>query len=159
VAVALAVCILITWLVICILSIIPKSLKDVDLIFIYFVNTIFELSVFTIFHINLRWINVGGRIDQSFADLVLRLIMIPLVFVISTQVLFYSIRIWKWVITGAIILLFILFSKLLEKFGILHLSSHWKVFYTFIMFCCYALLSWLMGWFMILLDKKEGEKA
>jgi hypothetical protein len=157
--VALAICILITWLVICIFSIIPKSLKDVDMIFIYFINTIFELSVFTIFHINMRWINVGARIDQSLADLVLRLIMIPLVFVISTQVLFYSIRIWKWVITAGIILLFIPFSKLLEKLGVVHLSSHWNVFYTFIMFCCYALLSWLMGWFMILLDKKEGEKA
>jgi Ni/Fe-hydrogenase subunit HybB-like protein len=85
--------------------------------------------------------------------------MIPLVFVISTQVLFYSISFWKWVITGIIILLFIPFSKLLEKFGVLHLSSHWNVFYTLIMFCSYALLSWLMGWFMILLDKKEGEKA
>ncbi|MED1205517.1 hypothetical protein [Heyndrickxia acidicola] len=155
---AFAICVLITWFVICTLSIIPKTFKAVDLIFIYFLNTIFELSIFSLFHINLHWFNVGTSTELAFADLVLRLVMVPLVFVIATQILFYSVGAWKWLVQVVIILLFIPFSKFLEYLKILHLTQHWNMFYTILMFFSYAFFSWLMGKFMIFLDRKEGEQ-
>ncbi|UOF90219.1 hypothetical protein LSG31_20545 [Fodinisporobacter ferrooxydans] len=151
---ALAISVFITWLVIIILSLIPKKLSELDMVFLYFVNTIFELSIFTIVHLNLRWIDVSDSVEKSFADLVLRIIMNPLLIIISSNVLLYSWKIAKWVIVGGMILSFIFLQKLFEWLGIVTLH-HWNIFYTLVMFACYVAFSRFMAWWIVRADPKE----
>lgn len=154
---SVGVCALITWIVLIIFTVMPKKLSELDMIFLYFVNTIFELSVFTIVHINLKWLTVSHGVEESFADLILRLIMIPVVFVIATNILLYSWKFLKWMILIGIIIFFIMLSFLLEKLGVIILN-HWNIFYTIIMFSSYAVFSRLMAWFIVNAGRKEVKK-
>jgi hypothetical protein len=151
---SLAICVLITWLVIIVLSLIPKKLSRIEMVFVYFVNTIFELSIFTILHINLKWIDVSHSVEKSFADLVLRLIMIPLVFVITANILMYSWKFLKWLIIVVIILCFLLMQAMIIRLGILTIL-HLNAIYTFILFSSYAVFSSLMAWFICNVDGKD----
>lgn len=145
---SLAICVLITWLVIIILSLIPKKLSEIEMVFVYFTNTIFELSIFTILHINLKWIQISRIPEKSIADLVFRLVMIPLVFVITANILLYSWKFLKWIIVLAIILSFFVINFLIVKLGILT-PHHWNYLYTFLLFSSYTVFSSLMAWFII----------
>lgn len=151
---SLAICIFITWLAFIILSVIPKKLSVQDMVFLYFVNTIFELSIFTILHINLQWLVVSRSVEHSFADLSFRLFMIPIVFVITANILLYSWKIWKWIIVGSIIFSFLFIHFLIHKLGILT-THHWNWLYTIILFIIYALFSSGMAWFIVKVDMKE----
>lgn len=155
---SIAICVLITWVVIIILSLIPKKLSELEMIFLYFVNTIFNLSVFTVLHVNLKWIVVNHSVEKSIADLVLRLIMIPLVFVLTSNILLYSWKFLKWVIVIAIILGFNLLGKLLEGLGVISFE-HWNVIYNTLMFSSYAIFSRLMAWVIVNVDRKEVKKV
>lgn len=154
---SLAVCVLITWLVIIVLSLIPKKLDEIEMVFLFFVNTIFELSIFTVFHVNLKWIEVNDSIEKSFADLVLRLGLIPITFIITTNILLYSWKYLKWIIVIAIILAFLFMNKLIEWLGILTLNQ-WNLFYTVIVFSSYAVFSRIMAWFIMKVGRREVNK-
>ncbi|WP_108671640.1 hypothetical protein [Peribacillus acanthi] len=155
---SLAICVLITWIVIIILHAIPKKLSELDMVFLYFMNTIFEVSIFTILHINLNKLVVSHDVEKSFADLVIRLIMIPLVFVITANILLYSWKYLKWFIVIAIIFSFILMQKLLEWLEIIK-TSQWNIGKTLLLFSCYALFSSLMAWMISRVDEKEVTKT
>ncbi|HJV31395.1 MAG TPA: hypothetical protein VJ558_04310 [Bacillales bacterium] len=148
-----AICVLMTWFVIIVFSLIPKKLTVLDMIFVYFVNTIFELSVFTILHINLKWLEVSHDVEKSLADLVLRIIMIPLVFVITANLLMYSRNFLKWTIVTVIIFSFLLIEALIHKLGILT-THHWNAVYTLVLFSSYTIFSSLMAWFISNVDKR-----
>jgi hypothetical protein len=152
--VSLAVCVLITWIVMIILSLIPKKLSELDMIFLYFVNTIFELSIFTILHVNLKWIIVNHSVEKSLADLVFRLFMIPFVFIITSNILLYSWKFLKWIIVFGIILCFLLVGLLIRQLGIIT-TPHWKLIYTVLMFSSYAAFSRFMAWVIVVVDRKE----
>jgi hypothetical protein len=156
--VILAICVLITWFVIIILSLIPKKFSELDMVFLYFVNTIFELSIFTVLHVNLKWIVVNHSVEKSIADLVFRLIMIPLVFIITSNILLYSWKFLKWIIVIAMILSFILMQGLLERLGVIT-THHWNVIYNFLMFSSYAIFSRFMTWVIVNVDRKEVKKV
>ncbi|WP_163099230.1 hypothetical protein [Peribacillus alkalitolerans] len=155
---SLAICVLITWVVIIVLHLIPKKLSELDMIFLYFVNTIFELSIFTILHINLHRISVNHDVEKSLADLTIRLIMIPLVFVITANLILYSWKKLKWLIVIAIILSFILMGKLMESLDIIK-THNWHIAYTILLFSSYALFSSVMAWLITRVDQKEVKKA
>ena len=151
---SLAVCVLITWVVIIAFSLIPKKLDEIEMVFLFFVNTIFELSIFTIFHVNLKWILVNHSVEKSFADLVLRVVMIPVVFIITTNILLYQWKFLKWVIVAAIIAGFLIINILVQKLGILK-THHWNPLYTLILFSSYAVFSRIMvGLFNMLAKEK-----
>lgn len=151
---SLAICVFITWLAFIILSLIPKKLSVQDMVFLYFVNTIFELSIFTILHINLQWLVVSRSVEHSFADLTFRLFMIPIVFVITANILLYSWKIWKWVIAGSIIFGFLVIHILVNKLGILT-THHWNWLYTMSLYTIYAVFSSGMAGFIKKVDTKE----
>jgi hypothetical protein len=154
---SLAICTLITWLVIIVFSLIPKKLDEIEMVFLFFVNTIFELSIFTIFHVNLKWLEVNHSMEKSFADLVLRIGLIPIVFIITSNILLYSWKYLKWIIVLAIILAFLLINKLIVWLGILT-TTHWNLLYTLIVFSSYAVFSRLMAWFIIKVGRREVHK-
>ena len=151
---SLAISILISWIVIIIASLIPKKLSEQDMVFLFFVNTIFELSIFTILHINLKWIHVSRTIENSFADLSFRLVTDPLVFVMTANIMLYSWKIMKWIIVSAIILSFLLLGQLLERLGVLSLEN-WNNFFAIILFTSYAAFSSGMAWFIVYVGKKD----
>jgi hypothetical protein len=152
--VSLAICVFISWIVIIVFSLIPKKFSEQDMVFLFFVNTIFQLSIFTILHVNLKWLYVSRTVEHSLADLVCRLIMIPLVFVITANILLYSWKVLKWIIVVAIILSFLLLGQLLSKLGVLSMH-HWNAFYGISLFTSYAIFSSFMGWFISNVDEKE----
>lgn len=155
---AVAVCVLITWLVIIIFSLIPKKLTELEMVILFFVNTIFELSVFTILHVNLKWLIVSQTVEKSFADLVIRLLMIPFIFLITTNILLYSWKFLNWIIVAIIISSFLLLQILLENLGVLK-THHWNMFSTILLFCGYAIFSQLVAWLIVHVDLKEVNKV
>ena len=154
---SLAVCVLITWIVFIIFSLIPKKLSELDMIFLYFVNTIFELSIFTILHVNLNWIVVSHSVEKALADLVLRLFMIPFIFIITSNILLYSWKFLKWITVCAIILSFLLMGHLIERLGIIT-TNHWNYVYNVLLFSSYAAFSRIMAWVIVQVDRKEVKK-
>lgn len=151
---SLAICTFITWLVIIVLSLISKKLSEIEMVFVYFVNTIFEIIIFAILNTNLNWIEVNHNVEKAFADLVLRFFMVPLVFVITANILMYSWKYLKWIIVFIIILSFLLMQVLLSKLGIL-CTHNWNAIYTLVLFSIYALFSSLMAWFIRNVDGKD----
>ncbi|MDP4107937.1 MAG: hypothetical protein Q8935_23690 [Bacillota bacterium] len=151
---SLAICTFITWLVIIVLSLISKKLSEIEMVFVYFVNTIFEIIIFAILNTNLNWIEVNHNVEKAFADLVLRFFMVPLVFVITANILMYSWKYLKWIIIFTIILSFLLMQALLSKLGIL-CTHNWNVIYTLVLFSIFALFSSLMAWFIRNVDGKD----
>jgi hypothetical protein len=156
--VSLAICVLITWFVIIVLTHIPKRLSELDMLFLYFVNTIFELSIFTVLHVNLKWIVVNHSFEESIADLVLRLIMIPLAFIITSNILLYPGKLLKRVIVVIIILSFIPLQVLVKKLGIIA-TPHLNTVYSLLMFSSYAIFSRFMAWVIVSVGRKEVKKV
>lgn len=155
---SLAIIVFITWLFIILLSKIPKRLSEHDMIFLFFVNTIFELSIFTLMHLNFNWIVVSHNVEKSIADLVMRLILNPLTFIITTNFLLYPRKFLKWILMGGMLLYFILMERLLEWLGVLTVH-HWKPWLSILMFSSYAVFSRLMAWFITNVDRKEVKKV
>ena len=142
-----AVCVFITWSVILILSVIPKKLSEQEMIFLFFVDTIFELSIFTVFHLNFHWMLVSHSVEKSISDLVIRLVWVPVMLVIASNVSLYSSRFFRWGIVVAVVLSGIAIQKVQEWLGILT-TPHWNVVYTALMFFSYVAFSRLMTWFI-----------
>lgn len=151
---SLGISVLLSWSVIIILTLIPKKLSELEMVFLYFTNIIFELSIFTIFHLNLQYIQVSNDIEKSFSDLVLRIIMIPTVLLISSNVLLYSWKYLKWIIVAMMVLSFILIQKLIEWLGIIT-TTNLNAGYTVIMFSTYVAFSRVMVWWIKRADPKE----
>lgn len=151
---SLGISVLLSWSVIIILTLIPKKLSELEMVFLYFTNIIFELSIFTIFHLNLQYIQVSNDIEKSFSDLVLRIIMIPTVLLISSNVLLYSWKYLKWIIVAMMVLSFILIQKLIEWLGIIT-TTNLNAGYTVIMFSTYEAFSRVMVWWIKRADPKE----
>gem|GEM_PF-7117223 len=145
---------LFTWAVIVILSLIPKKLSELESVFLYFSNLIFEISVFTILHLNLQIIQVSNETEKSFADLVLRIIMIPTVMMIASNVMLYAWRYLKWILVALMILSFLGVQKLIEGLGILT-TTNWHAGYTVIMFSAYAAFSRAAVWWIQRAGRKE----
>jgi hypothetical protein len=156
--VALAICVLITWIVVIILSLIPKKLTQLEMVYLFFVNTIFELSLFTLLHVNLRWITVNLSVEKSFADLTMRLFMIPLALIISTNILLYSWKFLKWVIVLGIIFFFNSIGDLLEWLGVLKFHS-WNRMDNSLLFIIYITFSRFMAWVITHVGQEEVKKA
>ncbi|GMA60469.1 hypothetical protein NZD89_12720 [Alicyclobacillus fastidiosus] len=153
---SLAVCVFITWCVILILALIPKKLTALEMVFLFFVCTIFELSAFTLFHLNLHWMDVSKSVEKALADLVMRLICVPVVLVITSNFLLYSSRLLKWCLVAVVVLSGVMLQKSLVWLGILT-TPHWNVGYTAFMFCGYITFARLMTWFIIYIKKTEGK--
>ncbi|TVY11973.1 hypothetical protein [Paenibacillus cremeus] len=150
---SLAICVFITCCTLITLTLIPKKLSELDMVFVYFSSTIFELSIFTIFHVNLNWIAVNPSVETSFADLVLRLIHIPLLLLISTNILLYNWKVLKWLIVAGMLLICLPMQVLLERLQIIS-TPHWNVFHTLVTFAGYMAFSRWMAWWIRYVGRK-----
>ncbi|KIL39660.1 hypothetical protein SD70_18640 [Gordoniibacillus kamchatkensis] len=143
----------VTWMAVTFFSIIPKKIPPFETIFLFCVNTIFELSIFSILHLNLKFIVVEPGIGNGIADLMLRLIELPLLLVASSNILLYSNKV-KWCWVALIILFTLLVQQTLEWMDIITFQR-WNIMYTGIYMCVNVAFSSMMTWVITSLDKKE----
>lgn len=128
------------WIVIILVCLIPKKLSEKDMVILYFFNTIFVVSTLTILNLNVRYLTVSRSVEKVFAVFACQYILIPLLLVISANVLMYASKWLKWGCTAAIVVGIVLFQKLLESMGVLFFN-HWNLFYSLVMAICFVLLS------------------
>lgn len=149
----LAVCVLITWFIFIFLSLLPKKLSDHDMIFLYFMNTIFEVSIFTVLSINVKWISASHDVEKSIAGIVIRFIMIPILFVILTNFLFHSSKYIKWILLIIIFLYYLWVKWLLISLGIIAFQQ-WNFIYESLLFIICTIFSCGTAW---VISRVEGE--
>ncbi|WP_274361533.1 hypothetical protein [Paenibacillus thermotolerans] len=141
-----------TWIAVTVFSLIPKKLTVSENIVLFFYNTIFELSVFTILHVNLKLIVVEPGIGNGIADLMFRLIELPLVLVATSNILLYSSDV-KW-LGVALIVLFTLLVQLVAVYVGIVSFHHWNIIYSAISMCANVLFSRIITWAITSLDRK-----
>jgi hypothetical protein len=141
-----------TWIAITVFSLIPKKTSLFETIFLFSVNTIFELSVFSILHVNLKFIVVEPGMGNGIADLMFRLIELPLLLVASSNILLYSTKL-KWCAVALIVVFTLIVQQTLVYLGIISFH-HWNIFYSGIGMCVNVLFSRIMTWFITSLDRK-----
>lgn len=150
----LAACVFITWSVIVVLALIPKRLTEPEMVFLFLVNTIFELSLFTVFSLNLHWLVVSSSVESSIANLVIRLLCIPLALVIVSNTMLHRSKTPKYGASILSIAWAVLLYKLMLWLGILR-QPHWNTLYTALMFVAGLMFTRLMVWFIVRIPKRE----
>ncbi|KPV44105.1 hypothetical protein AN477_08495 [Alicyclobacillus ferrooxydans] len=155
---SLAVCTFLAWITILILAMLPKTLTLLEMVFLFFVCTIFELSIFTIFHLNLHWIEVSTSPEKSFANLTIRLICVPVILVIISNVQFYPSNTLRWILLTTIVVLGVILQKIMQWLGIIT-TPHWNMWLTILMWCSYFAFARVMVWFIRYLKKTEDRVA
>lgn len=145
---------LVTWVALITFALVPKRLTPFEMTFLFFINTIFELSGFSILHINLQFIQVTPGVANALADLMFRLIELPLFLVATTNILLSSRTLFKWTGVVLIICFSVLVQQILVWAGILTLH-HWNVFYSGIVLCGNIAFSSLMAWLIRRATRKE----
>lgn len=149
---AISIGVVVSWIAITFFSLIPKRLSLLETIFLFCANTVFELSVFSILHINLKLIDVEPGLENGIANLMFRLIELPLLLVASSTILLYSAK-YKWWAVTAIILFTLIVQQALLSLGILSFN-HWNLFYSGLGMCLNVLFSRTMTWVITSVERK-----
>lgn len=143
---------IVVWIAVTFFSLIPKKLSSFETIFVFCTSTIFELSVFSILHINLRLIEVEPGIANGMADLMFRLLEIPLLLTASANLLLYRTKI-KWVAAASIVLFTLIVQQTSLRVGILHFH-HWNLVYSGLGMCANVGFASLMAWVITSINGK-----
>ena len=100
---ALAVIALFSWMVVIVFAVVPKKLTLTDFIFIYFVCVIVTITLFTVLDVNLQWVPTTRDVEKSFALHICRFIEIPLMVILSANLLQANFRSWRrWALVSTI---------------------------------------------------------
>lgn len=139
----------IAWCVIILFAMIPKKFTLTEMVFLYFVSSIITVAVFTTFDVNLQWVPATRNVEKSLALDVCRFIEIPLLLIISSEVLHSSLRArWRWTIAAAICLFLTINDWILVQLGIL-VYRHWNYVYAFLSYGLFILLmAGIARWFV-----------
>lgn len=140
---------LISWCVIMALAMIPKKFALTEMVFLYFVSSIMTVSEFTLFDVNLQWVTASRDVEKSLALHVCRFIEIPLLLIISSEVLTSSLRkSWRWTIAAAICMFLTLDDWVLVQFGILE-YRRWNYLFAFLDYGMFiVVMAWVARWFV-----------
>lgn len=131
-SVVLGVCILAMWVTVCVAWVVPKKLMKKDLLLLYFINTIFVVTVFAIITLNLKLFTIEHSAETQIGILMCHNILIPLSLVIFDNISLYQSWRIKSLGTGAILVSLTLFHKLLELIGAIE-YVHWSLFYSLLL--------------------------
>lgn len=151
---SLALLAVLTWLVMIVFANIPKRFTLSEIIFLYFVSSIMTVAVFTLFDVNLQWVTATRNVEKSLALDLCRFIEIPLLLIISSEVLINSsLRVgWRWTKAAAICLFLTVNDWILVQFGIL-VYRQWNYIFAFLDYGMFiVLMAWTARWF-VRLDK------
>lgn len=144
----------VSWIAVTVFSLIPKKLTPFEIIFLFCIDTIYELSLFSILHVNLKFIVVEQGVSNGIADLMYRLIALPLLLVVTSNILLYSNNSIKW--SGVTLIgFFIVIAQQIMVETKMITYHHWNV--TYAVFFVYAaiLFSRMMTWVITSIDKKD----
>ena len=150
----LAICIFVTWCVWIAFSLLPKKLSVLDTIFVLFGGTVFELSMFTLLHVDFSWIVVSTDIEKSFANLMIRLLLIPVTLLIATNVMLYD-CVLKWIVAAGILLAFVPLQLLQERLGVIT-AMHVPTAVMLLFFSAYMLFARLLAGLIRAAGRKEA---
>ncbi|MCF8566423.1 hypothetical protein LLE49_17005 [Alicyclobacillus tolerans] len=145
----------VVWIAVTVFCLIPKKLTPFDLIFLFFMDTVFELGTISIFQTNLKWMVVGPSVDMALADLMFRLIELPLLLVTTSNLLLYSNRLVKWGGVSTIVLFSMAVQKVLVWHGML-IYRNWNILYTAIYLVVFVAFSRVMAWFILRTSPEEA---
>jgi hypothetical protein len=144
----------VTWISITVFLLIPKKLTLFEMIFLFCVDTIYELSIFSILHVNLKLIVVEPGISNGIADLMFRIIVLPLLLVITSNLLLFSNKKIKWCGVVLIVLITLILQQILIQINTLSFHN-WNIIYSGITMCSAVVFSRIMSWVIRSLDPKE----
>jgi hypothetical protein len=150
---SLAVLAVVTWLVMIVFANIPKRFTLTEMIFLYFVSSILTVTAWTIFDVNFQWVPATRNVEKSFALYICRFIEIPLLLIMSSEVLNSSLRArWRWTTAMSICIFLTVNDWILVQFGIL-VYHQWNYVYAFLDYGMFiVLMAWIARWF-VRLDK------
>ncbi|NBD27299.1 hypothetical protein [Paenibacillus glycinis] len=153
----LAICMFVTWCVWIAFSLMPKKLSVLDTVFVLFGGTVFELSIFTLLHVNLSWIVVNPDIEKSCANLVIRLLLIPVALLISTNIMLYDWKVLKWIVAAGILLSFVPLQMLQVRLGVIT-ALHVPTIGMLLFFSAYMLFARLLAGLIRAAGRKEERR-
>lgn len=149
---------LVTWIVIIVFAIVPKRFTLVEMAFLYLVSSILTVTIFSILVSNLHWIPASRDVEKALALHICRFIEIPLLLIMSSDILNSSLRPRiRWLIVITICIFFVVNDWILVSLGIL-VFKKWNYLFAFInhsfFICSLGLIS---RWFIRL--KQGGVKG
>lgn len=144
----------VTWIALTVFSLIPMRLTPFEMIFIFCADTIYELSIFSIVHVNLKFIVVEPGISNGIADLMFRLIVLPLLLVVTSNLLLFSNKKIKWCGVVLIVLFALIVQQILVQINTLTFY-HWSIIYSGIAICSAVVFSRIMSWVITSIGTKE----
>ncbi|MFK9091689.1 hypothetical protein [Bacillus salipaludis] len=148
---------LVTWIVIIVFAIVPKRFTLVEMVFLYLASSILTVTIFSILVSNLHWIPASKDVEKALALHICRFVEIPLLLIMSSDILNSPLRIrTRWLIAITIIIFLVVNDWILVSLGIL-VFKKWNYMYAFIDHSFFvASLSLIARWFIHL--KQEGVK-
>lgn len=145
---AVATLCIITWIVIIVFAIVRNRFTLVEIVFLYFTSCILTVTIFAILVVNLQWVPAGDSVEKAIALDICRFVEIPLLLILSADVLNSSLRRHKrWLIATLIGTLLVINDWILVSLGILEFRK-WNYFYDFIAFLFFiSTMSLIARWF------------
>ena len=145
---SLAVLALIGWVVMIILAVVPKNLTINDMVFLYFVIGILTVTVFTLLDINLEWVPVTRDVEKSLALYICRIIIIPLLILMSSMVLLSRLKwIWKGVLWVVILLALSLSDWVYLHFELIRYANWSEIKSALMYFIFMVVIGGIARWF------------
>lgn len=149
----LAVTVLMTQTIIILFGLIPKKLSDIEMVVLFFVDSIFSISIFTTVELNLKWVTVSESVDRVFAVLVGHVIETPLVMVLISNVILYRSH-SRWLVVMAAWVAPILEQLLMREIGVISFEN-WNPLYGAIEFAIFLGFSAVSTWFVRSVSKRD----
>lgn len=146
---------LFAWIVIIVFVLIPKRFTLADFIFLYFVCVVLTITLFSHLDVNVHWVPTTRDVEKSFALHICRFIEIPLLVIMSANILHSNFRSWRrWALTAVIIAVLILGDYLMRWTDMIEFVR-WNVVYSVLMYGIFIVsIAWIERWF-VKLDKGD----
>lgn len=148
---------IVVWIAVTVFFWVPKKLTPLEMIFLFFIDTICELGTFSILSENLKLIQVKAEVGVALADLMYRLIELPLLLVSTSNILMHSSKWVKWGGCSAIVLFSLAVQWILIRQKMLTFH-HWNLLYSCIYLVVFIAFSFAMAWLIIRTSPKGIDK-
>lgn len=145
----------VVWIAVTIFWFVPKQLTPFAMLFLFFCDTVCELGTFSVLSVNLKLIQISPGADNTLADLMFRLVELPLLLVTTSNLLLHSNKLAKWGGVTSIVLFSIIVQSILVWQGILTFHN-WNILYSGIYMCVFIAFSRALAWVIMKTSAKEA---
>ncbi|KPV40860.1 hypothetical protein [Alicyclobacillus ferrooxydans] len=136
---------IVVWIAVTVFWVVPKKMLPFEIIFLFLVDTVLELGTIAVLTANLKFIQLSPGMGNLIADLMFRLIELPLLLVTTSSLFLHASKTVKWGGVTAIIVFTLLVQKLLLWQGILRFH-HWNLFFSLVYMLVFVSFSRAMTW-------------